>query len=461
MKFGILLNRNNINIGDDIQAYATARFYPRVDYLIDREDIDSFRTQDGKPVAVIMNAWYMWKKWNWPPSQYVYPLFVGFHYADHQRANQPGSLVKYEFLTGEGGRYLNSWGPVGCRDHFTEKQLKAVGVDAYFSGCITLTLPKQKKEDRGKYICVVDVDERVTAKIRQEMKGSGIEVRVMTHNQERNLSTTWEQREAFTIERLTEYQNAICVVTKRLHCALPCLAMEVPVLLVKGMSDDIRFDPYYSFLHWVKPEDYLNGRCSYDLKNPPANKPDYRPVRESMIKKCTEFVSSVKDDERRADETAKYHVSEKQLLEWRIPLEKAAIDGWEKEIVKRAREYSDMQKKRWETMKQTGEYKREYSLLRRLKHRFYILTDATYKNQFHRYRREMENLHTKLAANSATGISRLRYEDLVYRGTCNGLLWITRHLDWKTVIFSREIERMKNGISLAQQREKEMTKDVW
>lgn len=26
MKFGILYNQNNLNIGDDIQAYATARY---------------------------------------------------------------------------------------------------------------------------------------------------------------------------------------------------------------------------------------------------------------------------------------------------------------------------------------------------------------------------------------------------------------------------------------------------
>ena len=99
MKYGILLNKNNLNIGDDIQAYATAQFYPKVDYFIDRENMLNFKTDDDKPVAVIMNAWYMWKKWNWPPSKYIYPLFVGFHYADHQLAKQPGSPLKYEFLT--------------------------------------------------------------------------------------------------------------------------------------------------------------------------------------------------------------------------------------------------------------------------------------------------------------------------------------------------------------------------
>ena len=100
MKYGVLYNKYNINIGDDIQAYATARFLPRVDYFIDREHIDEFKTEDGEPVAVIMNAWYMWAKWNWPPSKYILPNMIGFHYADHQLAHQPGSPIKFEFLEG-------------------------------------------------------------------------------------------------------------------------------------------------------------------------------------------------------------------------------------------------------------------------------------------------------------------------------------------------------------------------
>ena len=53
MKYGILLNKNNLNIGDDIQAYATAQFYPEVDYFIDRESMPTFKTDDGEPVGVV------------------------------------------------------------------------------------------------------------------------------------------------------------------------------------------------------------------------------------------------------------------------------------------------------------------------------------------------------------------------------------------------------------------------
>ena len=61
MKYGVLFNKGNVNLGDDIQAYATARFYPSLDYFVDREHIHEFRSENNEPVAVIMNAWYMWK----------------------------------------------------------------------------------------------------------------------------------------------------------------------------------------------------------------------------------------------------------------------------------------------------------------------------------------------------------------------------------------------------------------
>ena len=424
MKYGILLNKNNLNIGDDIQAYATAQFYPKVDYFIDRENMLDFKTDDDKPVAVIMNAWYMWKKWNWPPSKYIYPLFVGFHYADHQLAKQPGSPLKYEFLTGEGGAYLNAWGPVGCRDHFTEKNLKSIGVDAYFSGCITLTLPKQKTEDRGRYICVVDVDEKVTAQIKKQMKGTGIEVRVMTHNQKRDADRTWEQREADTVERLTEYQNAICVVTKRLHCALPCLAMEVPVLLVKDMTDDIRFDPYYSFLHWVRPGDFLKGKCDYDFANPPENKPDYKPVREDLIKRCQEFVASVADDERDAGEATKYKASEDTVLKWRIEASEKALEKWKQVIEKEASDYADLKLENKNLTRQVGKSMKHTSLRDWARDVYLDWKDKrACKKLLPDYDAEWKKIDAKIGEVPAgDGIEKLRYDDTRIRRLLTRLL---------------------------------------
>ena len=329
MKYGVLYNKNNVNIGDDIQAYATARFLPRIDYFIDREHIDDFKSENEEPVAVIMNAWYMWAKWNWPPSKYILPKMIGFHYADHQLAKQPGSPIKYEFLEGLGGEYLKSYGPVGCRDYFTRDKLREIGVDSYFSGCITMTLPKMpERENKGSYICLVDLEKKVREKLRPLLESHGIEVKVITHNRERDSEMSWEERCEMVKEMLTVYQNARCVVTKRLHCSLPCLAMDVPVYIIKEMEDDIRFDPYYDFFYRTTVTKFMNDEYEYDFLNPPPNKGLHKPYRDELIKACEEFVTEVKNEKRSLDQLVKTTYTEGELRKWRHDTMKKAMNNW-------------------------------------------------------------------------------------------------------------------------------------
>ncbi|MCR5653110.1 MAG: polysaccharide pyruvyl transferase family protein [Ruminococcus sp.] len=329
MKYGVLYNKNNVNIGDDIQAYATARFLPRIDYFIDREHIDEFKPETEEPVAVIMNAWYMWAKWNWPPSKYILPKMIGFHYADHQLAKQPGSPIKYEFLEGLGGEYLKAYGPVGCRDYFTRDKLSEIGVDAYFSGCITMTLPKMpERENKGQYICIVDLEKKVREKLLPILEAQGIEVKVITHNRERDSEMSWEERCEMVKEMLTVYQNARCVVTKRLHCSLPCLAMDVPVFIIKEMEDDIRFDPYYDFFYRTTVTKFMNDEYEYDFLNPPPNKGFHKPYRDELIKVCEEFVNEVKNETRSLNELVKTTYTEEELRKWRHDTMKESMGKW-------------------------------------------------------------------------------------------------------------------------------------
>lgn len=329
MKYGLILNKNNLNIGDDIQAFATARFLPQVDYFIDREYMDDFRPEEDEPVAVIMNAWYMWHKWNWPPAKNIIPLFVGFHYADHQLAKQPGSPIKYEFLNGIGGDYLKAYGPIGCRDYYTRDQLQALGIESYFSGCITMTIPKMPETpEKGSYICLVDLEEKVANKMKKLLAEKNIDVRVITHNRERNSEMSWEDREKQVTDLLTLYQNARCVVTKRLHCALPCLALETPVFMIKEMEDDIRFDPYYDFLHRTTVTKFMKDEYSYDFMNPPANKDDYKKYREELITHITEFVDRMKQETRGVDDLVKTTYTPEEVLVWRHDVMKESMNLW-------------------------------------------------------------------------------------------------------------------------------------
>ena len=56
MKFGVVIHKPTMNLGDDIQTYAAAKLLPHVDYQIDREYISDFKSENDEPVAVIMHG---------------------------------------------------------------------------------------------------------------------------------------------------------------------------------------------------------------------------------------------------------------------------------------------------------------------------------------------------------------------------------------------------------------------
>jgi len=120
MKYGVIAHTTTKNIGDDIQTYAATKLLPHVDYYITRESIDKFSSENNEPVSVIMNAWWMWSKWNWPPAECINPLLVSMHVNDYRPIHNNGTPVRREdWLGGIGGDYLRAYGPVGRRDRYS------------------------------------------------------------------------------------------------------------------------------------------------------------------------------------------------------------------------------------------------------------------------------------------------------------------------------------------------------
>lgn len=69
------------NIGDYVQILAARQFYDKVDGYIEKEELSNFKSDDGNKVKVIMNGWFLWKTENWPPSNDIEPLFVSIHFS--------------------------------------------------------------------------------------------------------------------------------------------------------------------------------------------------------------------------------------------------------------------------------------------------------------------------------------------------------------------------------------------
>lgn len=149
MKYKLLgvSTEDGVNIGDYIQALAAGQYYDNVDGFVQREKLSEY---SGEPSAIIMNGWFMHHPFNWPPPQdLIKPLFVAFHI---------NVSSEKELLSKKSIEYLKNHSPIGCRDQRTCRLLRDKGVDAYFSGCLTLTLGNRyHTEEKSGRVFFVDV----------------------------------------------------------------------------------------------------------------------------------------------------------------------------------------------------------------------------------------------------------------------------------------------------------------
>ena len=162
MKYGLLYFKETANIGDDIQTYAAKRFLPRVDYWIDRENLNCFVPDKKELVSVIMNSWYIHNKAAWPPSPYINPLITSAHFTTESLYDIGG-----DYLTDAGLEYLKKYEPIGSRDSATNNLLKEKGIQTFFSGCMTLTINRFNNVKKEDYICIVDTNQDVIDKVKE------------------------------------------------------------------------------------------------------------------------------------------------------------------------------------------------------------------------------------------------------------------------------------------------------
>lgn len=275
-QFG-LLKYAAMNIGDEIQSIAAMRFLPHIDCYIHRENTHKFHS-DIK-TKLIMNAWWMWRPKNFPPSKDIDPLLISMYIRRD---------IRKRILTEKTKKYLIEHGPVGCRDKDTEEWLKSNNIPAYFSGCLTLTLQRNPLIKRKDYIIAVDVPEYIEEKIRKRTKRP-------VYNLFRVISPCFTQEERYKIAKilLSVYQSAHCIITSKLHAAMPALALETPVLLLdsndNNLHNDGRFFGLKELCNIVKEDDFMADKDSYDIDAPPRNPSLHLALRDKLIKTCSEF----------------------------------------------------------------------------------------------------------------------------------------------------------------------------
>lgn len=328
-----------INIGDYIQALAAKQFIGDADLFLERET--ELKDYAGDEVMMIMNGWYMNHPENWPPSDKIIPLFVALH------INVCGLPL---FLSKESIEYFKKHQPIGCRDTNSVKLLKNKGVDAYFSGCLTLTLgEKYRSTIRGNDVYIVEpfcetsgliahhkVESLKTflylaihfssvKKITKKKGERGLKALfynafylkkysqafdykmlveanyVNQYNFEiQQKYPTHQEKFQYAESLLKKYASAKCVITSRIHCALPCLGLGTPVIFVEKTLDDecskSRFGGLlnlFNVMTWtgLRLQNMLHsGKINVD--NFPENKDSWREIADKLIEKCKEFTKN-------------------------------------------------------------------------------------------------------------------------------------------------------------------------
>ena len=256
MKYGVIIYKDSKNIGDDIQSVAAARLLPQVDYYLDREHLDSVDLQED--VKVLFNGWFMEHCQNWPPHPRIKPLITSVHLTTKRGCRTALTSEKYH-------EYYESVGPIGCRDRGTLEAFQSQGVASYYSGCLTLTLKNSPDVARSDKIYLVDpftkIDEQhykdqFIQKFMPRSQQGNIEV--ISHQLEDLPNMSMDARMKQASELLDKYAKAKLVITSRIHCALPCIALGTPVYFVdvgydrEGSRD--RFDGILDYMRLIPPK---------------------------------------------------------------------------------------------------------------------------------------------------------------------------------------------------------------
>jgi Polysaccharide pyruvyl transferase. len=215
MIFGGFEYRGLSNIGDYIQSIAAEQFLPEINIRLNRDSLSNYEGE--VPVLLIMNGWFSHSPNTcFPPANQISGLYWGFHVTAWN--NSWELIAKKESLA-----YLKRHEPIGCRDRYTAEKLKKNGIDSFYSKCLTLTFPNRLSEPEDGWNILVDAKH----------------LPVPDHILKKSLFVSHEvpynlpEKIKFIYARylLNLYkEKARLVITTRLHCALPCIAMGIPVI---------------------------------------------------------------------------------------------------------------------------------------------------------------------------------------------------------------------------------------
>lgn len=152
---------------------------------------------------------------------------------------------------------LKSLEPIGARDESTCNYLRSSGIQSYLMGCFTVCFPKRDITPKEGKIFFVDtpneLEEYVPEDIKRNREFLSQATQILKYPVDEEENTRLENEAALLLRRYAE--EAKLVVTGRLHAAVPCVAMGIPVIFVCRNIDN-RFGWVEKFFHPYQSGEY-------------------------------------------------------------------------------------------------------------------------------------------------------------------------------------------------------------
>ncbi|EGM5722204.1 polysaccharide pyruvyl transferase family protein, partial [Campylobacter coli] len=246
------------NLGDYIQTIATRSLIELIDknakfHFYNR---DSFSLYNKKESICIMQGWFA-DDYNFLPNERIFPVYIGTHFT--KKMQEYFDVLNVDFKDFE----------IGCRDLSTLDYFNKKGANAYFSRCLTLTLPKREVSAKQNSIFLVNLNHEMSSLLPDFIKKEAIEINQKAIKiKNRNLKNEWQECYKEAQDILEKYASeAKLVITTALHCAAPCIALGIPVILLQ--EDKVYEDRFSALKGILKPytfNDLKDNRIDFEPK---------------------------------------------------------------------------------------------------------------------------------------------------------------------------------------------------
>ena len=269
--FGLIHYLESDNIGDEVQSIASAHFLPRVDVLLPR---DKPLPPLKKETTVLMNAFWRHYSWLYQPMTNIYPVTVAMHVTSAWN-----SASKKKWI--ENKSFFAKFSNIGTRDTTTLDIFKEIGIPAQMTGCMTpfIQNPFQGLPRTDK-IYFVDVDKYMEKLIPAHITANATIIKQVVSREESNGMVRYVN----AYNRIEKYAQAKLIITTRIHCALPCVALGTPVIFLnlKTLNDasptreSVRVSGLTELFHGINEytqttqeiQDFFN---KFNYNDPPPN----------------------------------------------------------------------------------------------------------------------------------------------------------------------------------------------